>query len=113
MKTILISLVSDHTIPNILAVHHFKPEELLFISTKKMEKKNKIAAILMTLDRLSLKYQNISIIVREDSILDCHKKIGNWIEGKEDAEFVVEVACSVGSFGGLQQQIDLCSSYKK
>jgi len=91
MKTILISLISDHTIPNVLAVHHFKPDELLFISTKKMEKKKKITAILMTLDRLGLTYENDSIIVREDSILDCHKKIGNWIEGKEDAEFVVNL----------------------
>ena len=41
MKTILISLVSDHTIPNILAIHHFKPDDLLFISTTAMEKKSK------------------------------------------------------------------------
>ncbi|MCK5507705.1 MAG: hypothetical protein KAI50_04195 [Desulfobacterales bacterium] len=38
MKTILISLISDHTIPNILAMHHFMPDELLFISTTAMEK---------------------------------------------------------------------------
>jgi len=91
MKTILISLVSDQTPPNILAIYHFKPDELLFISTKKMEKKNKISAILTTLDRLGLKYQSDSVIVQEDSILDCHKKIGKWIEGKEDAEFVVNL----------------------
>jgi len=87
MKTILISLVSDHTIPNILAIHHFKPDELLFISTTKMEKKNKVSAILMTLDSLALGYKSNPVIVREDSILDCHKKIGKWIEGKEDYEF--------------------------
>ncbi len=91
MKTILISLVSDHTIPNILAIHHFKPDELLFISTIKMEEKNKVSAILMTLDRLALGYKSDSVIVIEDSILDCHKKIGEWIEGKEDAEFVVNL----------------------
>lgn len=91
MKSILVSLVSDHTIPNILAVHHFKPDELLFISTEKMEKKEKIKAILMTLDRLGLKYENDSIIVREDSILDCRKEIDKWIEGKKDAEFLVNL----------------------
>lgn len=91
MKTILISLVSDQTPPNILAIHHFKPDELLFISTKKMEKKNKIPAILTTLDRLGLKCQSDSIIVQEDSIVDCHKKIGEWMKGKEDAEFVVNL----------------------
>ena len=36
MKTILVSLVSDQTIPNILAIHHIKPDELLFITTKDM-----------------------------------------------------------------------------
>ena len=91
MKTILISLVSDHTIPNILAIHHFKPDELLFISTTKMEKKNKVSAILMTLNRLALGYKSDPVIVTEDSILDCHKKIGEWIDGKEDAEFVVNL----------------------
>lgn len=91
MKTILISLVSDQTIPNILAIHHFKPDELLFISTKEMEKKNKISAILTILDRLDLEYKSDSVVVREDSILDCHKKISEWIEGKEDAEFVVNL----------------------
>jgi Domain of unknown function (DUF1887). len=91
MKTILISLISDQTIPNILAIHHFRPDELLFISTEEMERKNKISAILMTLELLGLKCQNDSVIVREDSILNCHKKLSKWIEGKEDSEFVVNL----------------------
>jgi Domain of unknown function (DUF1887). len=45
----------------------------------------------MTLDRLGLKYQHDSVIVREDSILDCHKKLSKWIEEKEDSEFVVNL----------------------
>ena len=91
MKTILISLVSDQTIPNILAIHHFMPDELLFISTTAMKKKNKVPDTLKALNRLGLEYKNNSVIVREDSILDCHKKIGKWIEGKEDAEFMVNL----------------------
>ena len=91
MKTILISLVSDHAIPNILAIHHFMPDELLFISTTAMEKKNKVPDTLKALNRLGLEYKSNSVIVREDSILDCHKKIGKWIEGKEDAEFMVNL----------------------
>ena len=91
MKTILISLISDHTIPNILAIHHFKPDDLLFISTTTMEKKNKTADILNALDRLGLHYKIDPIIVQEDSILDSHEKIGKWIEGKEDAEFLVNL----------------------
>ena len=93
MKTILISLVSNHTIPNILAIHHFNPDELLFISTKEMEKQDKVPDTLKTLKRLGLEHKSDSVIVIEDSILDCHKKIGKWIEGKEneDAEFMVNL----------------------
>lgn len=93
MKTILVSLVSDQTIPNILAIDHFRPDELLFITTEEMEKKKKVEAILKTLDELDLNYQDRSsrIQVREDSILDCHKKIESWIEGKEDSEFIVNL----------------------
>ena len=91
MKTILISLVSQHTIPNILAIHHFRPDDLLFISTTAMEDQNKVADTLGALDRLDLQYKNSVIIVQEDSILDCHKKIDKWIKGKEDAEFVVNL----------------------
>ena len=91
MKIILTSLISDHTIPNILAIHHFKPDDLLFISTTAMEKKNKTADILNALDRLGLYYKINPIIVQEDSILDSHKKIGKWIKGKKDAEFLVNL----------------------
>jgi len=94
MKTILVSLVSDQTIPNILAIHHVNPDELLFISTKDMEEKEKEKAILATLDRLGLHYQgdrSSSIIIQEDSILDCHQKLDQWIQGKENAEFVVNL----------------------
>lgn len=49
MKTILVSLVSDQTIPNILAIHHFRPDELLFVTTEMMEKKRKTASIMETL----------------------------------------------------------------
>lgn len=91
MKTILVSLVSDHTIPNILAIRHFKPDGLLFVSTKEMEDKGKTAAILKTLEMLGLKYESTPVIVQEDSILDFHKKISQRIEGSEDAEFIVNL----------------------
>lgn len=95
MKTILVSLVSDQTIPNILAIQHYKPDELLFMTTEEMERKGKVSAILKTLDRLDLKYEKHSnkIFVQEDSILDCHRKIDKWIEGKEDSEFLINLTC--------------------
>jgi len=37
MKRILVSLVSEMTIPNILVAAHYKPEVYWFISTAKME----------------------------------------------------------------------------
>ncbi|MEW6380262.1 MAG: DUF1887 family CARF protein [bacterium] len=91
MKTILISLVSEQTVPNILAIHHFKPDELLFISTRDMEAKGKTSAILDTMSRLGLKYQRDMIMVQEDSILDCHRQLEEWIKGREDSEFVVNL----------------------
>lgn len=93
MKAILVSLVSEQTVPNILAIHHFKPDELLFISTDDMEKKRKCEAIIKTLEALGLQYADRSnkILVQEDSILDCHKKFDQWIAGRENAEFIVNL----------------------
>ena len=93
MKSILVSLVSEQTIPNILGIYHFKPDELLFITTDEMEKKGKVDTIIKTLRKLNLDYKDKShnLIVEEDSILDCHRKIDQWIEGREDSEFVVNL----------------------
>jgi hypothetical protein len=95
MKHIHVCLVSDQTIPNILSIDHFSPDELLFISTKEMEQKNKASSILNTLERLAKTYEGktSTIIVQEDSILDCHRKIDEWIQGREDSEFTVNLTC--------------------
>jgi hypothetical protein len=95
MNNILISLVSDQTIPNILAIHHFKPDELLFITTETMEDKDKVNSIIKTLSKIGMEYKNKSedIVIEEDSILDCHRKIEQWIQGKEDSEFIVNLTC--------------------
>jgi hypothetical protein len=61
-----------------------------------MELKNKVASILKALNRLGLIYNennSAKIVVHEDSILDCHRKIDNWIQGKEDSEFVINLTC--------------------
>lgn len=93
MKSILVSLISDQTVPNILTIHHFKPDELLFISTNDMEKKKRCEAIIKTLAALGLNYDRRSskILVQEDSLLDCHKKIEKWIEGRDNAEFIINL----------------------
>ncbi|MBI5745578.1 MAG: DUF1887 family protein [Nitrospirae bacterium] len=96
MKTILISLISEQTIPNILAIHHFMPDELLFITTEGMERKDKASSILETIDRVGLRYKGRSskIIVQEDSIIDCHERLDQWMEekgGRKDSGFVVNL----------------------
>ena len=93
MKRVLVSLVSEQTVPNILAIHHFEPDELLFVTTKDMEEKHKTDAIIATLKRLGLDYQTSStrIAVQQDSILGCHRKLGEWIEGNEGCDFLVNL----------------------
>jgi hypothetical protein len=70
MKTCLVSLVGDQTIPNILVIAHFKPDYLLFISTSGMEKKKKTQAILNTLRERSLDYtsRHLKLEVVEESM---------------------------------------------
>lgn len=96
MKKILVSLVSDQTIPNILAIHHFRPDELLFITTDKMEAKCKTVAIMKTVHLLGLNFTEAAVqkmVVKEDSILDCHRKIEEWMNGREDGEFIINFTC--------------------
>lgn len=96
MKKVLVSLISDQTIPNILAIHHFKPDGLLFITTEAMERKGKYKATMETLRMLGLEYPSEEVgklVVKEDSILDCHRKLEEWMTGREDSEFIVNFTC--------------------
>ncbi|MCS7215554.1 MAG: hypothetical protein RMI30_00060 [Thermodesulfovibrio sp.] len=74
MKKIHVCLISEHTIPNILGIEYFKPDEILFITTEEKNKKKKTEAIVNTIKRLGIDVPHSEIIVREDSIYDCHKK---------------------------------------
>lgn len=93
MSHIHVCLVSDQTIPNILGIHHFKPDELLFITTRKMKKMNKTGHILTALSRIGLDYgkRNHEIEVDEDSVLVCRNRLDDWIRGKEDKDFTVNL----------------------
>lgn len=95
MKKILVSLVSDHTIPNILAVQHFKPDELVFISTSAMEEKRKTRHLLTTLEGMGMDFKGRfhTVSIMEDSILDCHRKLEGWMADREDGEYVVNLTC--------------------
>jgi len=93
MQHIHVCLVSDQTIPNILAIEEFKPDEVLMISTEKMEIKGKSGHILECLAGRGLDYRkrHSLIVVKEDSLLDCNQKLESWVEGREDSEFVVNL----------------------
>ncbi|HBE44123.1 MAG TPA: hypothetical protein DDW17_01395 [Deltaproteobacteria bacterium] len=93
MSHVHVCLVSDQTIPNILSIYHFKPDSVLFITTKDMEGKGKTQAILDTLKHLGFDYENRHkrVEVAEDSILDCHNKIGATVQEHDDAEYSVNL----------------------
>jgi hypothetical protein len=94
--TTMVSLISEQTVPNILAIWHFQPERLLFVSTEKMEREQKVRDILATVNcRLKKTYKigenTQSIIVLEDSLLQCLRKLEEWIQGKEDERFIINL----------------------
>lgn len=94
MKKVLVSLVSDQTIPNIIAIRHFCPDELLFVSTMQMENKGKSASIIGSLKQAGLSFATDcihSLTVSEDSILDCHARIEEWMRGRDDADYIVNL----------------------
>ncbi len=95
MSHIHVCLVSDQTTPNILPIAEYKPDELLLISSAAMENKNKSAHIIASLKSMGLDYSNKYNILQvvEDSIVDCHRKIDEWITGRDDAEFIVNLTC--------------------
>ena len=95
MKNIHVCLVSDQTIPNILAIHHFQPDELLLVTTPEMERRRKGAHILAALSAIGLDFtqRHSTITVPEESLLDAHRSLEEWTRGREDAEFVVNLTC--------------------
>ncbi|TVL99181.1 MAG: hypothetical protein CV087_18930 [Candidatus Brocadia sp. WS118] len=88
MKRILVSLISEHTIPNVLITAHYKPDILWFISTEKSERERRTECIENTLRLKGLlpPAQGVEkIIVDQDSLTDCDQKIKSLI-GRIDSE---------------------------
>ncbi len=88
-----VCLVSEQTIPNVLSILHFNPDGVLLISTDKMEKEARSESIKKT---LALKGFDISkvyepIVVIQDSITDCTKKIESKLNEIGDATFTVNI----------------------
>jgi hypothetical protein len=87
VKTCLVNLISDQTIPNIIVTCHFRPDFLLLISTDEMERKRKSIAILETLKLRGLDYTREHEILRvqQHSIVSLEDTVSGWlrqVEGK-------------------------------
>lgn len=94
MKRCVVSLVSDQTIPNILIAAHYRPDHLLFLTTRSMEDRGKSAAILQTLALRGQDYgaRHQKIEVAPDSIVDLQNKIAEWVRhNSEDFHFIVNL----------------------
>lgn len=94
MKTCLVCLVSEQTIPNIIVAAQLRPDFLLFLSTAVMEEKSKSKAILDTLTLRGHDYWGAfhTLQVAEDSIVDCQDKVSQWLaQSREEYQFVVNL----------------------
>lgn len=90
MRKILVSLISEQTIPNILVAAHYSPDDYWFVSTERMENERRGECIENTLKlkKLLPVSKNIQkVIVDQDSLTDCInkleeliKKVGNEVE---------------------------------
>ncbi|HLG31337.1 MAG TPA: DUF1887 family CARF protein, partial [Candidatus Brocadiales bacterium] len=95
MKTILISLVSEQTIPNIIIAAHYKPDILWFISTERSERERRTECIENTLRLRELLPQPEDIkrvVVDQDSLIDSMAKIEALAEGvDQEVEFIINI----------------------
>lgn len=93
MKTIHVCLVSDQTVPNILAAEHFGADELALVSTEKMEAKGKSRHILDCLKARGLDYDDRHHVLRvdQDAMSDCRRQLQGWIGGREASAFTVNL----------------------
>jgi hypothetical protein len=91
MKTILVSLISDQTIPNYLFIKEMagRYDSLLFISTFQMQEKKKLEAILNTLQSVDYIVDK-QIIVEEDLLPSIVDKLSKEVE-RNDCSFIVNL----------------------
>ncbi len=94
MKKILVSLISEQTIPNILVAAHCRPDEHWLISTRQMEKLDKAGCIEKTLDLTGVVCPSKKIIVDQDSLSNCREGMVRLMEeAGYEAEYTVNITC--------------------
>ena len=93
MRHIHLCLVSEQTIPNILGIYHYQPDEIIFCTTGKMENLGKSEAIINTLKLYELDYSNKSerVLVDQDCLEDCEAKLFNIARKYSNHKFVVNL----------------------
>ena len=96
---LLISLISEHTIPNVLCIDYYKPDALLMVFTAQV--KQKIEFMLNGLKRISKDFDfseekgNLwTVNVNHESLADVEKKLENWFsdyknKGGEEFEEII------------------------
>lgn len=77
MSHIHVCLVSEQTVPNVLGIHHFKPDTVVFCTTKRMEDEGRTDAILDTLKLYGLDYSKTHhrFKVDQDCLEDCEQQL--------------------------------------
>ncbi len=95
MKKILVSLISEQTVPNVIVAEHFMPDVYWFLSTKRMESEGKRRCVE---NALMLKKHNLTLgntlikIVDQDSLADCIEKIEEMINMvNEESSYIVNI----------------------
>lgn len=95
MSHIHVCLVSEQTIPNILGIHHFKPDKVVFSTTEKMEQRRTTDSIINALKLYGLDYspanRHENLYVDQDCIDDCELKFSSVAENYKSDEIVVNL----------------------
>ena len=93
MKTILVSLISEQTVPNVVVADHFKPDIYWFISTEKMDQRRSYIENALKMRGHELNEENvISEKVNQDSLTDCIEKMESMVDPDEnEVNYVVNI----------------------
>jgi hypothetical protein len=76
---VLLCLLSDQHVPNLLSVHHFRPDRLVLVETRDMKRKNVAAHFLEALRLGGLTYDDryeIAPLEAEDSLQAAQRALG-------------------------------------
>ncbi len=97
VKTAVITLISEQTIPNVQFLkwffkNHLQTVDMIFISTKKMEEKRKSEDIINTIASLSQFFSAHSIIIVDENCLaDIQTRIMSELQNKKYTKIIANI----------------------